>query len=802
MTLNNYKLVTISKLVDGKFEGDKAASINRISIDSRTRFAGEGTLFIALKGENRDGHNFIKDAFDKGVRNFLVEKSFSSSLKSANFIVVNDTLVALQLWAQQHRLKFNIPIVAITGSNGKTVVKEWLYHFLKSKFNISRSPKSYNSQIGVPLSILMINESHQLALIEAGISEPGEMKNLHQLIQPTHSILTSIGNSHLENFSDKNELLKEKLVLFEKSKNYLAPKTEIDTNSLDEKFEAGIENLNSSKFEDFQRIDYSWKGSGHSLTIPFKDSSSVQNIGTCINFLLDFDYTPNELSELSKDVPSIALRLEKRKGINNSIIIDDTYNSDIKSVEIAVDYLFGEKQGRDTIVVLSDITLDNSSEQEAYSKISSLINHLRSNVFIGIGSAIKKYASFFENGFFFNTTEEFIKALKEFDFNHKAILLKGARKFKFEKIAAELEEKTHETVLTIDFKKLNENLSFFQKLTPKKTKLLCMIKAAGYGSGIIEIGKKLSKCNVDFLGVAYSDEGLELRKNNIDLPILIMNAEKKSFSSIVKNNLTPSIYSFEQLDEFIRTLIDHSIFGYPIHLKFDTGMNRLGFKENEINALCSLIANQPEIRVEGIFSHLASSDNPDDDHFSDVQFSLFEKISDQIEKNIGYKTIKHMLNSSGIERFPKKSYDMVRLGLGLYGISSNKSVSPIVSLTTKICQIKTVNKGEAIGYGRNSKANKNTLIGIIPIGYADGFSRAFSNGKGTVIVSGKKASVIGNVCMDMTMIDLNGINAKVGDAVEIFGPKQSIDHLASSIDTIPYEILTSISERVTRIYKE
>lgn len=802
MMLNTIKLSTICKLVDGRFVGDSSATINSVSIDSRNHFFNDKTLFIALKSKKRDGHDYILEAYNKGARCFLVEKSPLNNYDDANFIIVKDSLSALQQWAKKHRSKFKNPVIAITGSNGKTIVKEWLYHFLKGKYNISRSPKSYNSQIGVALSILMLNKNHDLALIEAGISKPGEMAKLKDIIQPTHSILTTIGNAHIENFKNKKQLIKEKLILFKDSKNFFSARFFNDHTYLIEKSQNSIEILSTCKTATNQIIKYCWKDQNYSFSIPQKDRSSLQNASTCVNFLLDFGYSPKELASLSSNLPSVALRLEKRKGVNNSIIIDDTYNSDIKSIEIALDFLITEKEDRETIVVLSDITVDNSNLKQVYAKISSLINQLSNNQFIGIGNTLKKHSSLFKNGLFFKTTQEFIANLTNFDLTNKVILLKGARNFKFEKIAAEMEEKSHETVLSIDFQKLTENLSFYRNSISENTKLLCMIKAAGYGSGSVEIGKKLSHAKVDYLGVAYTDEGVELRKNNIDLPILIMNAEEKSFNNIIKNNLTPSIYSLEQLDNFIRTLIDHSIFGYPIHLKFDTGMNRLGFKENEISPLCSLIANQPEIRVEGIFSHLASSDNPDDDHFSDAQFNLFEKISDQIEKNIGYKTIKHMLNSSGIERFPKKSYDMVRLGLGLYGISSNKSISPIVSLTTKICQIKTVNKGETIGYGRNTKANKNTLIGIIPIGYADGFSRAFSNGKGSVIVNGKKALVIGNICMDMTMINLNGVSAQVGDTVEIFGQQQAITHLANTIDTIPYEILTSISERVTRIYKE
>lgn len=799
--LNNYKLKDIGNLVDGSVVGDSSSEINQIITDSRSPLSGQNSIFIALKGINRDGHDFIDAAYDNGIRNFLIEKNISSLYPEANFILVKNTLLALQLWAKEHRNKFNIPVIAITGSNGKTIVKEWLYHFLRGKYNTVRSPKSYNSQLGVPLSLLMINEDHELAIIEAGISHPGEMLKLHEIINPTHSLLTNIGDAHLENFSSVKELEKEKLKLLKNTKSFGPSKIFQNISFFNSNKNGDIlDVLSVEKNKTGQQIHYKWKGGEYRFNIAQNDITTAQNASSCVNFLLHFGLLPIEIAELSTSLPTIALRLQKRKGKKNSLIIDDTYNADLASVEIALQFLANERGKRKTIVILSDIVQDTSNPAKVYEKIAHWISEMKIDHFIGVGSTISAHSSLFKHAKFFKTTNDFLKLSQELNIENKAILLKGSRAFKFEKIASHLEEKSHETVLTINLKKLHENYTIYKKLIAKETKILCMIKAAGYGAGIVEIAKKLSLLNVNYLGVAYTDEGITIRENGIEIPILVMNAEQNSFDGIIKHALTPSIYSFKQLDNFICTLIDRDITGYPIHLKFDTGMNRLGFKISELNELYTVILNQPEVRVEGIFSHLASSDNPEDDDFTHSQFNIFKKITQEMEHLLGYSVIKHMLNSAGIERFKNNHYDMVRLGLGIYGLSENKLTTPILSLNTKISQIKSINSGDFIGYGTQHKVNKPTNIGIIPIGYADGFSRSFSNGIGSVYLNGKLAPVIGSVCMDMTMIDISNISASEGDVVEIFGDNRLITQMAADINTIPYEILTSISERVVRVY--
>jgi alanine racemase len=801
MMLNNYKLKDIGNLVDGSIVGNSSSEINQVITDSRSPISGANSIFIALKGINRDGHDFIVAAYNNGIRNFLVEKEISDLCPEANFIIVKNTLLALQLWAKEHRNKFNIPVIAITGSNGKTIVKEWLYHFLRKKYNTTRSPKSYNSQLGVPLSLLMINKEHDLAIIEAGISCPGEMAQLHQMIKPTHSLLTNIGDAHIENFPSLKEHEKEKLILFKTTKNF-GPATYFQKIAFFKNNENGhvLDVLNVTQNKSGQQIKYKWKGENHLFNIPQNDITAAQNASSCVNFLLHFGFNSKELAESSSSLPTIALRLQKRKGIKKSLIIDDTYNADLASIEIALQFLANERGERKTIVILSDVVQDNSNQSDVYKKIAHWISEMKIDQFIGVGKTISTYSSFFKNAKFFKSTEELLTFLKEINVENKAILIKGSRIFNFEKIAGNLEEKSHETVLSINLKNLHENFTTYKRLVPKEIKILCMIKAAGYGAGIVEIANKLSSLNVNYLGVAYTDEGITLRENNIDTPVLVMNAEQNSFDGIIKHELTPSIYSLKQLDDFICALIDRNQTSYPIHLKFDTGMNRLGFEISELNELISVILNQPEIRVEGVFSHLASSDNSKDDDFTYSQFTAFEKITQQIEHRLGYPVIKHMLNTAGIERFKTKHYDMVRLGLGLYGLSENKLTHPILSLNTKISQIRTLNSGDSIGYGTQHKANKPTIIGIIPIGYADGLSRAFSNGVGSVFINGEMAPIIGSVCMDMTMIDLTNVSASEGDVVEIFGNNRLITQMAEDISTIPYEILTSISERVVRVY--
>ena len=785
-----YTTKEIAEILNATIINDSDNTINQIFIDSRNYFGESDRMFLCIKGPSDDGHKYIPQLIKEGCKLFLIDKkNIHLITENVTAIVVEDTIVALQKIAKHHRSKFKYPIIAITGSNGKTIVKEWLYHFLKNKYNISRSPKSYNSQIGVPLSLLQLNKNHTLGIIEAGISHPKEMDLLVEMIQPTHGVLTHIGTAHSENFKNIKEIAFEKGKLF-KNTEWMYSYVQ-----------------NEELIKDIQKTDNTTtlflehKGEIFSTEIPFTDDASIKNAITCIGFLLKNDVSIALIQAESMHLPPIALRLEARKGKNNNILINDSYSNDLDSLQIALNYLSKSNERSKKVVILSDVQQDKHTSKDLYKIISEAIDSRALDYFFGIGPDLLKQRHLFKKGDFFETTEQFIQYLPNIEISDAIVLIKGARKFEFEKLGKLFEEKSHETQLTIDLDALRSNIKVYQNMLNPNTKLLCMVKAFGYGSGSKEIAKVLEQCKVDYLGVAYADEGEELRKENIGLPIMVMNPEEGAFDQIIANKLEPSIFSFKQLDKFIRALIDQGIKSYPIHLKIDTGMKRLGFMIEEIEELISTISSQPEVRVKSIFSHLAAADNEREDLFTSKQIQIFQYVCHQIETGLGQNFIKHILNTSGIERFNYAQMDMVRLGLGMFGHSEQlKSLKPVGTLTSVITQIKKVKKGESVGYNRSQYALQDMNVGIIPIGYADGFSRNLSDGVGSVFINGMKAPVIGKVCMDMTIVNLTDISAKEGDEVEIFGPNRSINSLAKDMDTITYEVMTSISQRVVRKY--
>lgn len=786
----NYSMQEIALAMGGKIVGDEDLKIKQIIIDSRNFFTDSDTLFIAINGKNNNGHDYINQLFRDGCRSFVVEADYESDLPNGvTAIIVNNSLDALQQLATIHRSKFNYPVVAITGSNGKTIVKEWLYYILKKKYNIIRSPKSYNSQVGVPLSILQMTHQHTLAIFEAGISQRDEMSKLEQMLQPTHGILTHIGSAHLANFESEEEIRREKEVLF-KSCKWTHRYTENENYLVDQIMHSDrttiLLNVDDKEFD---------------FDIPFTDSASIKNAITTAIAAIQLDASPEIIKHETAHLPSVALRLETKNGINQNIIINDSYSNDLHSLDIALNHLMNRNERDRKVVILSDFDLDFQESKDIYKKVSNLIQEKGVDRFIGIGEQLYVNRDLFKQGDFYGSVEEFFHNIKQFPIQQAAILIKGARKFRFESIAKHFELQSHETKLSIDLGALRNNVKTYQRMLSKNVKLLCMVKAFGYGSGSKEIGQTLEECQVDYLGVAYADEGKDLREENVKIPIIVMNSEKGAFDTIIDHELEPSIYSFRQLDDFIRALIDLDIKSYPIHIKVDTGMRRLGFMTHEIEELVSTLSSQPEVRVKSIFSHLAASEDEREDLFTNKQIQRFQYMCHNIESGIGYNCIKHILNTTGIERFAHAQMDMVRLGLGMYGVTNNvPNIENVGTLSTMISQIKEVKKGESMGYSRAQYALQDMTIGIIPIGYADGFARSLSCGKGHVLVNGHLAKVVGNVCMDMTLIDLSNIPAKEGDEVEIFGNKRSIVALAKEMKTIPYEVMTSISQRVQRIY--
>ncbi len=815
-----------SKLVN------KKAIISNLLIDSRKLNQSKKSLFFAINGKRLDGHQYIAELYKKGIRNFIVEKSgYQEKFPKANFIQVKNTIDSLQKIACFHRENFNILSIGITGSNGKTIVKEWLHQLLHQDFNIVRSPKSYNSQIGVPLSVWNIKTKHNLAIFEAGISEPNEMENLERVIQPMIGIFTNIGSAHGQNFISDLHKAKEKLKLFVKAKLiiYCKDHTVINQSIADfwsntlndeiekpiffnwsEKVTADLRILKKTLESKTTVIECLFKGKTVHFTIPFIDSSSIENAIHCIAFMLYKGYETNIINSRLKRLKRIEMRLEQKKGINNCIVINDSYNSDIDSLKIALEFLAQQEQTEKRTVILSDILQSGITGVDLYSSVAEMMKQAKVSTFIGIGKEIFHHKYLFNNNEnlniskFYASTNEFIKEEQEENFNNEAILLKGARSFYFERINTFLEEKTHATVFEINLESIIHNLNYFTSILKPKTKVMAMVKAFAYGSGSYEIAKLLEHHKIDYLAVAYADEGIALRKVGIQLPIMVLNPEQRSFDAMIRYRLEPEIYSLDMLKSFAEAINLATLNEvFPIHLKIDTGMKRLGFEEEELEWLALILSSNKQLKVASIFSHLAASEDKKWDKFTKTQINKFEKAYDKICSIIEYKPIKHIVNSNGAIRFKNAQFDMIRLGLGLYGINENvqKELIPVGTLTSTISQIRNIKKGETIGYGRVGKMKKDGKIAIVAIGYADGLSRALSNGKGFMFLKNKKVPIIGNVCMDMTMIDVSDIdNVAKGDKVEIFGENINVNDLAKQAHTISYEILTSISERVKRVF--
>lgn len=822
----NYSLTDIAAFLNGTVHGNpNALPVRNLLIDSRKVSNAETSLFFAIKGERNDGHAFIPDLYEKGLRSFVVSElpANGSSLPLASFILVNDTLKALQGLAAHHRKLFNIPVIGITGSNGKTIVKEWLFQLMREDKNIVRSPKSFNSQVGVPLSVWQLSEENNLAIFEAGISRPGEMKLLNAIIQPTIGLITNIGQAHDENFENQKQKLTEKLKLFRQSevliycKDYLLINEEISTDkklaelrvfSWSRKSKADLLVGRITKETSDTEIQAVFKNDFIKINIPFTDEASIENAIHCWALMLYLGYDNKIIAERMKMLSPVAMRLELKEGINNCSIINDSYNSDLGSLGIALDFLNQQKQHPKKTLILSDILQSGKDAENLYKEVAELIHKKGISRLIGIGEAISKQASLFNiEKSFYNSTTEFLQQFNNSFFRDETILLKGARAFGFEAISKAIQQKAHETVLEINLNAIVHNLNYFRSRIKADTKIMAMVKAFSYGSGSFEIANILQFHRVDYLAVAYADEGIELRKAGITMPIMVMNPEEQSYDAMIQYNLEPEIYSFRVLSLFEETLkrsdkkLNQPI---PIHLKMDTGMHRLGFEEEDVNELIVKIKNNKNLEIRSIFSHLAASDEKEHDDFTWQQIKSFNAMSDQISSHFQYPISKHILNSAGITRFPDAQFNMVRLGIGLYGIGANAAeqvqLQNVSTLKTSISQIKNVPMGETIGYSRKGIATRDMQIATVPIGYADGLSRKLSNGKGKMVVKGKSAPIVGNVCMDMCMIDITDIQASENDEVIVFGEPYPIMEVAKDVGTIPYEILTNVSRRVKRVY--
>ncbi len=814
-----YTIEKVATLIGARRYGEHETTVGWLLTDSRSLCFPEQTLFFALRSKRNDGHKFIDELYRRGVRSFVVEQEpadYQTVYPDANFLKVPSPLAALQRLAERHRDEFDIPVVGITGSNGKTWVKEWLHQILMPTMKVTRSPKSYNSQIGVPLSVWLLNEQTQVALFEAGISEPGEMLALHDIIQPTIGVLTSLGSAHQENFRNMDEKCMEKLQLFRDTEVIIYPSDDDTVSRCVRRSQYQGERIGWSRYSEKapmyvktegRKVSYIYKGVEGSYEIPFIDEASIENSITCAIVALYLGMSPEDLAERMAKLEPIAMRLEVKDGQRGLTLINDSYNSDVNSLDIALDFMNRrpDQEGKCKTLILSDIYQSGETPSELYREVSDLLRKRGIDRFVGIGPEIMAQAAQFTVGqkWFFANVDEFLQSSVFRNMHDEIVLLKGARPFGFEHISELLEQKVHETILEVDLNAVVENLNHYRLFMKPETKIVCMIKADAYGAGAVEIAKTLQDHRVDYLAVAVADEGVTLRKAGITQNIIVMNPEMSSFKTLFDYDLEPEVYSFRLMDALIQAARKEGITGWPVHLKLDTGMHRLGFDpRHDIDQLIDRLKHQTAIIPRSVFSHFVGSDSDDFDNFSAHQFELFNEGSKKIQAAFSHKILRHMDNSAGIEHFPERQMDMCRLGIGLYGVDprTNGILSTVSTLKTTILQLRHVPKEETVGYSRKGKLERDSVIAAIPIGYADGLNRKLGNRHCYCLVNGQKAEYVGNICMDVALIDVTDIPCQEGDSVEIFGKNLPVTVLSDVLETIPYEVLTSVSNRVKRVY--
>lgn len=817
----SYSLEKIASLIGAHCFGEGEAQIDWILNDSRSLAFPESTLFFALRSQRNDGHKYIPDLYRRGVRNFVVAnlpEDYEQKYPDAHFLKVVSPLKALQRLAERHRDEYNLPIVGVTGSNGKTVVKEWLYQLLSGSRNVTRSPRSYNSQVGVPLSVWLLNSRSEIGIFEAGISQPGEMPALRAIIQPTIGVMTNIGPAHQENFSSLQEKCLEKLSLFKDSKVVVYEADDpVISECVDQAMLKGDHlawsrrDPNSPLFirdvrkeETSTTVSYTYLGTDGSYTLPFVDDASIQNSIHCLAVCLYLRVPAADIAARMARLEPVAMRLEVKQGVRGCTLINDSYNSDINSLDIALDFMNRRPESRRRTLILSDILQSGMPVEELYAKVAEMVNRRKVDRIIGVGPDITAQSQRFHmDKMFFVSSEALLQSGALDKLSNEVILLKGSRKFNFEAISEHLSLKVHETTLEVNLEAIVRNLNYYRSFMKPETKMVCMVKASAYGAGAVEIAKTLQDHRVDYLAVAVADEGADLRKAGITGNIIIMNPEMSTFNMLFQYDLEPEVYSFGLLEALIKAAEKEGITNFPIHLKLDTGMHRLGFDpEHDLPALIERLNHQTALLPRSVFSHFVGSDSPDFDAFSKHQFELFDKASRQLQEAFPNKILRHICNSAGIERFPERHLDMVRLGLGLYGIDpiDNRVLNNVTTLKTTILQIHEVRKEDTVGYSRRGHLTRDSRIAAIPIGYADGLDRHLGCGHCYCLVNGQKAPYVGNICMDVCMIDVTDIDCKEGDTVEIFGDHLPVTVLSDVLGTIPYEVLTSVSERVKRVY--
>lgn len=820
-----YTIERVATLIGAQRLGHAEARISFVLTDSRSLCFPEETLFFALRSNRNDGHQYISELYRRGVRCFVVEEvptQATNQFGDANFLVVSSTLQALQCLAQRHREAFNIPVVGITGSNGKTMVKEWLYQLLSPQMVITRSPRSYNSQIGVPLSVWLLNSHSQLGVFEAGISQKGEMQALHNIIRPTIAVLTNIGSAHEENFSSAEEKCREKLRLFKGAQvmvynadDEMVTRLLNETEHKGERLAWSVKNHDAAmritkidKQPTHTTIHYIYKGGEpNCFSLPFIDDASVCNSIICATVGLHLGLDASTLNLRMSKLEPVAMRLEVKEGLNGCTLINDSYNSDINSLNIALDFMNRrpDHNGQKRTLVLSDILQSGLPDKELYQEVSNLAEQRGVQKFIGIGPKIcaNKACIALPERYFFNSVADFIRSDVFKTLHNEVVLLKGARSFGFDQLTEQMVKKVHETTLEVNLNAVVNNLNYYRSLMHPNTKLVCMIKADGYGAGAVEIAKTLQDHRADYLAVAVADEGATLRRNGITSNIMVMNPEMTAFKTIFDYDLEPEVYSFRLLEALIKAAEKEGITGFPVHIKLDTGMHRLGFDpDKDMPRLIERLHNQNALIPKSVFSHFAGADADEFDAFSQSQFERFDAGSKMLQAAFEHHILRHIDNSAGIEHFPQRQLDMCRLGLGLYGINprNNAIINNVSTLRTTILQMREVKAGDTVGYSRRGTIEHNSVIAAIPIGYADGLNRKLGNRNGYCLVNNQPAQYVGNICMDVAMIDVTGIDCHEGDSVEIFGDNLPVTELSNVLQTIPYEVLTGISNRVNRVY--
>jgi alanine racemase len=833
-----YTIDEIAQVIGAQRKGTAEAKINWLLIDSRSLCFPEETLFFALRTEKNDGHKYIEELYRRGVRNFVVSPPTPEEggltrwqqwtnnadalplrgLGGCNFLIVKSPLKALQDLAAYHRSQLNIPIVGITGSNGKTTVKEWLYQLLSPDFNVCRSPRSYNSQVGVPLSVWLINPHNDLAIIEAGISQPGEMAKLERIVKPTIGVMTNLGAAHQENFMSYDIKCAEKMQLFAHCQTVVINSDNATIHRCAEALpdDIGRVSLQVRRIEkegNQATIHFEHDGEVGRYTIPFIDDASIENSITCFSTVLALkEFIPHSssliphLCERMSHLEQVAMRLEVKDGKNGCTLINDSYNSDVQSLDIALDFMCRrpETKRQHRTLILSDILQSGESPRSLYSRVAQMAASRGIEKFIGVGEELNACADYFPmEHHMFRTTDALIRSEVFDQLRNEFILIKGARHFRFDKVSDLLTLKVHQTILEVNLNALVNNVRYYRRFMHPETKMVCMVKASGYGVGSLETSKTLQDNGVDYLAVAVADEGADLREAGITANIMIMNPETTSFKMLFDYRLEPEVFSFDLLEQLIHAAEKEGITNFPIHIKLDTGMHRLGFNpQKDMPRLIERLSRQTALVPCSVFSHFVGSDGDEFDAFSRRQFQLFDEASRQLQSAYSHKIIRHICNSAGIEHFPEYHLDMVRLGLGLYGINArnNHILNNVATLKTTILQIRDVPKGDSIGYSRRTTLERDSRIAAIPIGYADGLNRHLGNRGCYCLVNGQKADYVGNICMDVCMIDVTDIDCKEGDQVEIFGDNLPVTVLSDALGTIPYEVLTGISNRVQRVY--